>query len=111
MWAKRILIGSGVAAASFLMVPGAAGAATSNCVVTQTFNEPTCVTPPVPGATGAVTTATVPDGPAPAAATTVSASSTSLPFTGADVEELAVLGVGAIVAGGVLMRRRRRMSA
>ncbi len=82
-----------------------------NCTVTQTFNEPTCVvTPAVQSTTGTVTTATTPDGPAPAA-TTVSASSTSLPFTGADVEELAVLGLGAIVAGGVLMRRRRRMSA
>jgi LPXTG-motif cell wall-anchored protein len=111
MWAKRVLVGSGVAAASLLMVSSAAGAATSNCVVTQTFNEPTCVVIPAsPGTTGAVTTATTSDGPAPAA-TTVSASSTSLPFTGADVEELAVLGVGAIVAGGVLMRRRRRMSA
>ena len=71
MWAKRILIGSGVAAASFLMVPGAAGAATSNCVVTQTFNEPTCVvTPAVPGTPTGVVTAVVPDGPAPAPATT-----------------------------------------
>ena len=112
MWAKRVLVGSGVAAASLLMVSSAAGAATSNCVVTQTFNEPTCVVIPAsPGTTGAVTTATTSDGPAPAATTAVSASSTSLPFTGADVEELAVLGVGAIVAGGVLMRRRRRMSA
>jgi len=33
---------------------------------------------------------------------------TSLPFTGADVEELAVVGVGAVLAGSLLMRRRRR---
>ena len=44
------------------------------------------------------------DGGSPAA---VSPVSSSLPFTGADVEELAVVGAGAILAGGLLLRRRR----
>ena len=35
----------------------------------------------------------------------------SLPFTGADVAELAVIGTGAVLAGGLLMRRRRRAIA
>ena len=38
----------------------------------------------------------------------------SLPFTGADVEELTVGGVGALLVGGVLLRRsrnRRRLQA
>ena len=44
--------------------------------------------------------------------TTVTAStqangSSSLPFTGADIGELAVVGAGAVVAGVVLSRRRR----
>jgi LPXTG-motif cell wall-anchored protein len=34
--------------------------------------------------------------------------SSSLPFTGADVEELAVVGLGAVAAGGLLLRRRRK---
>jgi LPXTG-motif cell wall-anchored protein len=33
--------------------------------------------------------------------------SSSLPFTGADIEELAVVGAGAVLAGGLLLRRRR----
>ena len=35
----------------------------------------------------------------------------SLPFTGADVAELAFVGTGAVLAGSVLMRRRRRAIA
>jgi LPXTG-motif cell wall-anchored protein len=31
-----------------------------------------------------------------------------LPFTGADVQELAVIGLGAVLAGGLLLIRRRR---
>jgi len=50
------------------------------------------------GGTGG-TTATTP--------TSSSSGLTSLPFTGADVEELAVVGVGALVVGGLLVRRRR----
>jgi LPXTG-motif cell wall-anchored protein len=43
--------------------------------------------------------------------TTVSVDGTSsLPFTGADIGELAAVGVGAIVLGGVLARRRRSAS-
>ena len=36
------------------------------------------------------------------------ASHAPLPFTGADVQELAVIGLGAVVAGGLLLIRRRR---
>lgn len=35
------------------------------------------------------------------------AGSSSLPFTGADVAELAAIGAGAVVLGGVLVRARR----
>jgi LPXTG-motif cell wall-anchored protein len=35
------------------------------------------------------------------------AGSSSLPFTGADIEELAVVGAGAVLVGGLLIRRRR----
>jgi hypothetical protein len=36
------------------------------------------------------------------------ASTSSLPFTGADIEELAGLGIAAVLFGGVMVRRRRR---
>jgi LPXTG-motif cell wall-anchored protein len=36
------------------------------------------------------------------------ASHAPLPFTGADVQELAVIGLGAVLAGGLLLIRRRR---
>jgi LPXTG-motif cell wall-anchored protein len=48
------------------------------------------------------------------AAQSSSSTSGSLPFTGADVEELTAIGVGALVVGGVLVRRsrnRRRIQA
>jgi LPXTG-motif cell wall-anchored protein len=46
-----------------------------------------------------------------AAAPTTPEGTSSLPFTGADVEELAVVGVAAVLAGGLLLRRRRRSVA
>jgi LPXTG-motif cell wall-anchored protein len=46
-----------------------------------------------------------------AAASTTPASTSSLPFTGADVEELAGLGIAAVLFGGVMVRRRRRSAA
>ncbi|HVC71025.1 MAG TPA: hypothetical protein VNC61_12290 [Acidimicrobiales bacterium] len=39
---------------------------------------------------------------------TVSVSSDGLAFTGADIEEMTALGAGALVVGGVLVRRSRR---
>ncbi|MBV8463352.1 MAG: LPXTG cell wall anchor domain-containing protein [Acidimicrobiales bacterium] len=39
------------------------------------------------------------------------AGTSSLPFTGADVEELAVIGGVALLAGALLMRRRRTAAA
>jgi LPXTG-motif cell wall-anchored protein len=39
---------------------------------------------------------------------TTTATTSSLPFTGADISELAVVGAGAVLAGGLLIRRRRR---
>jgi LPXTG-motif cell wall-anchored protein len=48
--------------------------------------------------------------PATSGSSTTSGTS-SLPFTGADVEELAVIGGVALLAGGLLMRRRRTVQA
>jgi hypothetical protein len=47
------------------------------------------------------------DGPTPATKV-ASVSSTDLAFTGADIEEMTAFGAGALVVGGVLVRRSRR---
>jgi hypothetical protein len=91
-WTQRICIGSSIAVASLFAVPAIAGADTcyTGCAPPAVANNST-VRPPTDAAN---TTASV-------------SGSSSLPFTGADVGELAAVGAGAIVVGGVLTRRRR----
>jgi LPXTG-motif cell wall-anchored protein len=87
-----------------MVVPAVSGAATTDCY-------PSCTTPTVSANSNGPTPAgtSTSDGGTPAdGAVTVSDGSSSLPFTGADIEELAVVGVAAVVAGGLLTRRRRR---
>jgi len=106
-WAQRICIGSSIAVASLFAVPASAGAdvtpTTTGCypTCTQSTVANTSVVPPsTPGGGG--------DGTGAANKTTASVNgSSSLPFTGADVGELAVVGVGAVAVGGLLARRRR----
>jgi LPXTG-motif cell wall-anchored protein len=115
MWARRVLIGSGMAVASLIAVPsvaGVAGAVTCTTPVTiASMTTPTtsaCSTPPnVSGNDGKVS---LPNTGTPGAVVPVSTttSTSSLPFTGADITELAVVGGGAVLAGGLLIRRRRR---
>jgi uncharacterized surface anchored protein len=100
-WAQRICIGSSIAVASLFAVPAVAGAdsttSTTSCYpnCTQSTVANTSVVPPsTSSGNGSKTTASV-------------NGSSSLPFTGADIGELAVVGVGAVVIGGVLARRRR----
>ncbi len=108
MWARRVVIGSGLALASLAMASGVAGAADCGsmsgvgCSVTPTIAA-TSSTPTVQGTEPAGVPGTV-----SATSTATSTGSSSLPFTGADIEELAVVGVGAVLAGGLLLRRRRR---
>ena len=53
--------------------------------------------------------APLPQGDAPVAVTKAdSVSSSSLAFTGADIEEMTAFGAGALVVGGILVRRSRR---
>jgi hypothetical protein len=47
--------------------------------------------------------------PAPEPKLAVSANSASLPFTGADISEMAGVGAGALLVGGLLVRRSRRV--
>ena len=107
MWARRLLIGSGFAVASLIAVPSAAGAASCGSMSgVSCSGKP----PAIAGNSGTVeadeSAARHAGYGGPQAPTT--APTTSLPFTGADVEELAVVGVGAVLAGSLLMRRRRR---
>ncbi len=112
MLARRLLIASGMAVASMSLVsmaPGVAGAVTFSpqtmaCSSTVTQN---CITPPKVSATS---TGVLPytASPTPGVTSPTAATTSSLPFTGADVEEMAVVGFGAVLAGGLLMRRRRR---
>lgn len=104
MWARRLIFGSALAAASLVVVPGMAGA-TTTCTSAGSMSEPTCVVTPTVSGQG--------DGVQPVAAPSnlPSTGTTSLPFTGADVEGLAVIGVGAIAVGTVLTRRRRHSVA
>jgi len=111
MWARRMIVGASLAVASMTMVPGIAGAdPASNCVPAGSVTEPSnCVTTPTVAGktTDPVVQLPVTSGSSGAKPTSTS----SLPFTGADVAELAVLGTGAVLAGSVLMRRRRRVIA
>jgi hypothetical protein len=91
------------------LLAGSAGAATGN-----TGNSGSCytgcTTPTVPivSTTGANTVAPVNDGTTAAATTSSTPTSSGLAFTGADIEEMAVIGVVAIGVGTVLVRGRRR---
>jgi len=114
-----MIVGASLAVASLAVVPGVAGAdAATNCVTAGSVTEPgNCVTTPTVAGGGQTTD------PTPAAATPTPAvvstgssgaktvTTSSLPFTGADVAELAVLGTGAVLAGSLLARRRRRAIA
>jgi hypothetical protein len=95
-WTQRICIGSGLALASMFAVPAVAGA------------DSTCYTGCVP-ATVLGNSVTPTSGAVPHTTAAVNGSS-SLPFTGADIGELAAVGAGAIVVGGILARRRRQTS-
>lgn len=103
---QRICIGSGLALASMFAVPAVAGADATGCYTgcTPSTVQNISVTPVTP-----VTSPTT-DGSGPASNTAMVNGSSSLPFTGADIGELGVVGAGAIVIGGLLARRRRSAS-
>jgi hypothetical protein len=135
MWARRLIAGSGMAIAVVLVAPHAAGAATpcttpgsmtvpaahaalpatghtavapQSCAKTPTIlSTPNKVVPTI-AATHTVPTPVSATSSTPAA---TSASPGGLPFTGADIGEIAAVGLAAVMAGLLLMRRRHRMLA
>ena len=108
MRGNRILVAMATAGLGVLMLGGVAGAETiAGCPASE--SSPNCdvlpnndqlgetVTPPSAGPELALTE---PEGTSPA-------SSGTLPFTGSDVVELSVIGLGAIGAGTIMVRRSR----
>lgn len=87
----RTLIAGAIFGGAVLLSPGIAGADT------------TCYTGCTTPTTGVVAQVTP---PAPAAAAPVAPAS-GLAFTGADIEEMAILGLAAIGGGALLIRRRK----
>jgi hypothetical protein len=89
------------------LLAGAAGADQSS--TTQTTNGCyTGCTPTTIQMSGSSTVAPTNDGTTAAATTSPAPTSSGLAFTGADIEEMAVIGVVAIGVGTVLVRGRRR---
>jgi hypothetical protein len=108
--AQRVLAAAcGPALGLLLAVPvggllaGAAGADTTcytGCTTPTTgITSTPVVTPPSDGGSPATTASTT---------STAPVSSSGLAFTGADIEEMAIIGVIAIGVGTVLVRGRRR---
>jgi LPXTG-motif cell wall-anchored protein len=99
MWARRLIVASGLAVASIATVSGTAGA---DCTSVGSMTQPSCVTTPTVAGNSTTQALAVPrHDPTPGGGTT------SLPFTGADFEGMAVVGVAGVLAGGLLLRRRR----
>ena len=93
-WTKRITLSAGLALTSLVAVPAVAGADGCYNGCTPSTVSSTLVAPPSTD-------------PVPTSTTAQVNGSSSLPFTGADIGELAALGAGAVVVGVVLTRRRR----
>jgi hypothetical protein len=91
-WTKRITISAGLVLTSLVAVPAVAGADYTTGTPPQVNGN--VVSPPSTDPVHTSTTAQV-------------NGSSSLPFTGADIGELAAVGAGAVVVGVVLTRRRR----
>ena len=90
------------------LLAGAAGADQST-TPTTTGCYTGCTTPTTGiSMTGSSTVAPTNDGTTTAATTSPAPTSSGLAFTGADIEEMAVIGVVAIGVGTVLVRSRRR---
>jgi LPXTG-motif cell wall-anchored protein len=99
---RRLLFGTGLMVSTL----GAGVVATVVTVPKAAFADTT-------GYVGGVPPSQTSSGGSNAVEPVTSASSDApdgLPFTGADIEQLAAIGGGAILAGGLLVHRRRRRS-
>jgi len=106
MKSKILGMGLGLAVATLGVVAVPAGLAFADSTTATT--TATCYTgcsAPQQQVTPPVTEPSVPVVTTPPVAAPTQA---SLPFTGADIEGMAAIGAGALVLGGVLVRRSRR---
>jgi hypothetical protein len=81
-------------------------------VPTMAFADATCYTGCTTPATGVSTPAAVVTTPAPVSAPVepTQANSGGLALTGADIEGMVTIGAGALVVGGLMVRRSRRLN-
>lgn len=111
-WMKRAMLAGTLTVASLGVAPVVLGTTSAGAADAC---YPSCTPPVVSGNQTTTLPNTSGDGtgtPAVTAASTpppTSGGSSSLPFTGADVAELAVIGAGSVAVGMVLTRRRRRV--
>jgi hypothetical protein len=103
MWARRLIVASGLAVASLAVASGTAGA---DCTSTGSMTQPGCVNTPTVSANSNIQapSATPRHDPTPSNGTS------SLPFTGADFEGLAIVGTAGVLTGVLLLQRRRRLA-
>jgi len=98
---RRRIMGLGLGLAIGIVGVGA--------IPASAFADSTCYTACTAGGGGAPP----PSSPDPGTAKPVTASNGALAFTGADIEEMAAIGAGALLAGGLLVSysRKRRTAA
>jgi len=103
MKSKLLGLGLGLTLATLGVAAVPAAAAFADTAPTTCYTGCTTAIPSPP-----VTTASTPvvSEPAPIAKT---AAGGTLPFTGADIEEMAAVGAGALMVGGLMVRRSRRV--
>jgi hypothetical protein len=110
---KRKLLGLGLG-----LTLSTLGVAAAAVPATAAFADTTCYTGCTTAITSPPTTAPTPQvaptvvttpAPTPTEPPVVKAAASSLPFTGADIEEMAAVGAGALLVGGLLVRRSRRV--
>jgi hypothetical protein len=103
MKSKLLGLGLGLTLSTLgvVAVPAAVAFADTAPSTCYTGCETSITSPPVTTAVTPVVTE-----PAPIAKTAAGA---TLPFTGADIEEMVAVGAGALMVGGLMVRRSRRV--
>jgi hypothetical protein len=101
---KLLGLGLGLTLATLGVAAVPAAAAFADTAPTTCYTGCTTAITSPPVTTATVTTPVTE--PAPIAQTQAGS---TLPFTGADIEEMAAVGAGALMVGGLMVRRSRRV--
>ena len=106
----QLVAGGTLAAGLVFAMPASAGAVgAGDCYVGCTPPVVSATSVPVSGVGGPNVQAVV-VAPPTTAATPSGVGASSLPFTGTDIVELSLVGIGAVLTGGLLARRRRTVA-